>query len=88
MRTYPAIEITSAVDFDLLMADLGDFGATAVEEASGGVRVFFSTHPERDAALTILRARADLACEPLEVPDEDWAARSQAALKPIPPSPC
>jgi len=83
VRTYPAIEITSAVDFDLLMADLGDFGATAVEEAAAGVRVFFSTHPERDAALTILRARADLACEPLEVPDEDWAARSQAALKPI-----
>jgi ribosomal protein L11 methyltransferase len=83
VRTYPAIEITATGDIDLLIADLADFGASAVEDVSDGVRVFFSTHPERDAALAILRARADLACEPLEVPDEDWAARSQAALKAI-----
>ena len=87
MRTYPAIALaphsTPGVDLDLLMADLADLGVTAVEEQADGLRIFFVTSDDRDAALTSLRARGDLVCQALDVPDEDWAERSQAALQPV-----
>jgi len=87
VRDYPAIDIriksTPGVDLDLLMADLGELGVTAVEDASDGLRVFFSHHPDRDAALASLGSRSDLTCAAIDVPDEDWAARSQASLQPV-----
>jgi ribosomal protein L11 methyltransferase len=47
-------------------------------------RVFFSTADDRDnAARALAEAHPDLECRAEEVSDEDWAARSQRALKPV-----
>jgi ribosomal protein L11 methyltransferase len=88
MRLYPALTIswTTPVDADRvdhLMADVDGLGATAIEELADGLRVFFLSAADRDAALSQLRDRPGMACEPIDVPDGDWAARSQAALEPI-----
>lgn len=89
MRTYPAITIalnsTPGVEFDLdlLIADLNELGATAIDEQPDSLRAFFSHAPDRDAALASLRPRADLRCAAIDVPDENWAERSQAALTPV-----
>lgn len=46
--------------------------------------VCFSDAAERDrAAAAILDALPQLAMEPVDLPDEDWAARSQASLKAV-----
>lgn len=47
-------------------------------------RVFFREPPERDAAAAALAIRCpSLRCVAIEVPDEDWAARSQRSLSAI-----
>lgn len=88
MRLYPALTLTwttppDADRVDRLMADVDGLGASAVEELSDGLRLFFPTSADRDAALPRLREQPDLACHACDVPDGDWAARSQAALQPI-----
>ena len=88
MRTYPALELRFQTPADedrlsLLVADLDEFQPTAVHDNDEPVRVFFSSSASRDAALAYLRGRADLTATAVDVPDEDWAARSQAALLPI-----
>jgi ribosomal protein L11 methyltransferase len=77
---YPALDIRSD-DVDLLYALLDDFEATAIEERDDGVRAFFASAAARDDAARSLAAR--LAVSPIEVPDEDWARRSQANLRPV-----
>ena len=47
-------------------------------------RVFFHDAADRDRAPPALRAEfPGLRVEPIDVPDEDWAARSQASLRAI-----
>src|SRR4030095_5658840 len=79
-RTYPALEVRCD-EADLVLALIDDFHPTAVEQRDGAARVFFASAAERDAARNALatRYRAD----PLDVPDEDWARRSQENLQPI-----
>jgi len=79
-KTYPALEVRCD-DADLVLALIDDFHPTAVEERDGAARVFFATAAERDAARQALEPRYHV--EPLDVPDEDWARRSQANLQPI-----
>lgn len=88
MRFYPAVELTwttppDAGRADRLMADLDGLGASAIEELADGLRIFFNSPADRDAALLRLQAQAGATCAPVDVPDGDWAARSQAALEPI-----
>lgn len=88
MRDYPALELrfTTPADEDrlaLLLADLDEFQPTAVHDNDEPVRVFFSSSASRDAALAHLRDLEDLTAAAVDLPDEDWAARSQAALTPI-----
>lgn len=88
MRSYPALTLTwtptSGVDrADFLLAELDGLGATAVEEVPGGIRVYFATPADRDAALANVRDLPDLHHQIDEVSDADWAARSQAALGPV-----
>ncbi len=78
MRLWPALDILDADD--LLSAVLDDFGATAIEEADAGIRVFFATAAQRDAARAALH---DYRTAAVDVPDEDWAARSQQNLAPV-----
>jgi ribosomal protein L11 methyltransferase len=88
VRNYPALEVRFATPADddrlaLLVADLDDFQPTAVHDNDEPVRVFFASGASRDAALAHLRHREDLTATAVDVPHEDWAARSQAALTPI-----
>ncbi len=67
---------------DLLEAALTDFDVTAIQETSPtSWRVFFITPGGRDtAASTLPREFPALTFASLDVPDDDWAARSQASL--------
>ena len=68
-------------DPHLLQAALTDFDVAAIDQTSGAWRIYFQELPERDRALAALRAAfPDLALSAVDVPDEDWAARSQAQL--------
>ena len=82
MKDYPAIDVRTDAP-DLLLAIVDDFGPTALEDLQrdGAVRIFFSSTADRDAALSALSPRFDVT--PLDVPDEDWARRSQEGLGPV-----
>ena len=90
MRTWPALEVgrlkpaaTGAPD--MLQAALVDYRISAIDEtATDQWRVFFSNDAERDrAAANLTRQFPDLSLRPLDVPDEDWVARSQAGLRAV-----
>ncbi|HEX4347397.1 MAG TPA: 50S ribosomal protein L11 methyltransferase [Vicinamibacterales bacterium] len=81
MKTWPALEI-SGIDSDFLLADLDDFSPTAVEESGGLTRIFFSSAESRDQAFSRLSA-THISVSAVDVPDEDWARRSQENLTPI-----
>jgi ribosomal protein L11 methyltransferase len=85
-RLFPALDIPRASSPDDealggLLAALDDSGPIAVEERPDGFRIFFNSTVDRDRGLVAIRGREDAsaACA-VDVPDEDWAARSQAAL--------
>jgi len=84
-RTWPALDVLLGTTFersDLFQAALTDYNVTAITEDDDSMwRIFFHTSAERDRASAALsHAFSELAFEPVDVPDEDWAARSQAAL--------
>jgi ribosomal protein L11 methyltransferase len=83
VRTWPALDVRHVPE--LLEAALTDYDVTAINEGDDEAwRIFFQSAQERDRAATGLRAEfADLSIEPVDVPDEDWAARSQASLRAI-----
>ncbi len=91
MGSHPALDLGyppgpgSADLLDLLHAALDDFHPLAIteHETADGWRVFFPTPAVRAAALAALRDRfgAQLThVSSIDVPDEDWARRSQAQL--------
>jgi ribosomal protein L11 methyltransferase len=83
VRFWPALEI--ALPDDLLQAALTDFDIAAIDDNAADVwRVFFHTPAERARAADVLhRQFSYLAISAVDVADEDWAARSQAALKAV-----
>jgi ribosomal protein L11 methyltransferase len=83
VKTWPALAL-EGVD-DLVEAALIDFDVAAVEELDErSRRVFFSTLNGRaDAAVALRRQFPALHIVSIDVPDEDWAARSQASLKAV-----
>jgi ribosomal protein L11 methyltransferase len=80
VKSYPALDIRST-DVDVLYAALDDFTPTAIEELPDGLRAFFAVRKARDRALAVLSHRFD--ASPLDVPDEDWARKSQENLLPV-----
>lgn len=80
MNQYPAVDVRTDAP-DLLLAIVDDFGPTAAEERDGFLRVFFATTGDRDAAQRALAPRFEVAA--VDVPDEDWARRSQENLQPV-----
>lgn len=89
---WPALEIQLPRTHDwnlteLLFARLDDFQPTAIQEDDARVlRVFFSSSTVRDAALeAVISAFAtrSVSGRPLDVDDENWAARSQATLRAV-----
>lgn len=80
MKLYPALDVQCDAS-DVLLALVDDFSPTAVEERDDSVRVFFANEADRDAARFPVAAHFPVA--PVDVPDEDWARRSQENLPPI-----
>ena len=69
---------------DLFQGALADYDVTAINEDAHTWRVFFHTAQERDRAAVDLRPLfPDLAFDAVDVPDDNWAARSQAALRAV-----
>ena len=95
MADYPAIDIhflephaPAGPDDDLqarVYAALDDFSPVAIQESDSAVwwRVFFSSSGARDLAAAAMRDAlpGQIAnVTPVDVPDEDWARRSQQSL--------
>jgi len=89
VRRFPALECTRATSpsdetIERWLAAVDDAHPRAVETIPGGVRVFFADSGDRDLAIRLMGAVAsDAACLPVDVADDDWAERSQAALAPV-----
>jgi ribosomal protein L11 methyltransferase len=90
LAEYPALEISFRVPtdpalLDRLYADLDDFAPLAIHEddAAAAWRVFFRSASARDAALAALASATGFSAAPIDVPDEDWARRSQENLRAI-----
>src|SRR5438045_3045464 len=80
MKFWPALEVGGEPS-DLALATLVDFEPTAIEELESGMRVYFASGRGRDAAADALSPQ--FAVCPIEVPDDDWAHRSQQNLTPV-----
>src|SRR5207245_11472935 len=65
----------------LRAAAVDECGPPGIEWCESDIRVFFATPADRDAACAALAASFDVAA--IDVPDEDWARRSQEHLEPI-----
>jgi ribosomal protein L11 methyltransferase len=87
VRSWPALEIqqAGADTRDLIQAFLTDFAVVAIDDNNPGVSVVFFHDPaERDRTASALRAQFPaVGVRAIDVPDEDWAARSQARLRAI-----
>lgn len=90
MRTYAALRIkpnTTSDEFgDLVAAILDDFGVIAVEEVDGDgtIRAFLSEPSLRPRAThALLDSLPGVTVEEQDVPDGNWAERSQASLKTV-----
>jgi ribosomal protein L11 methyltransferase len=90
LAEYPALEIPLGSDADpdllhRLYALLDDFEPMAIhdDDLNDSWRVFFRTPASRDAALAALRGEHGLAASAIDVPDGDWARRSQEDLRAI-----
>jgi len=87
-RTWPVIRLAFATPLDeerriRLLLDVDDCGASALDEDGDTISLHFNAPAERDAALDLLAARGWLSVATLateDLPDEGWAARSQADL--------
>ncbi len=89
MAEYPALEIGLAADDtslpDRLYALLDDYEPAAIHEddAAASWRVFFRSASSRDAARAALARLRGVRVASIDVPDEDWARRSQENLRAI-----
>jgi ribosomal protein L11 methyltransferase len=86
MRTWPALEVGPLHHPDLFQAALLDYAVSAIDETTrpDGWRVFFTTEADRNtAARALSRQFPHTEIRPVDVPDEDWVARSQAGLRAI-----
>jgi ribosomal protein L11 methyltransferase len=94
LASYPALEVRyvpgphSSALHELLYAELDEFEPLAIHDlpAADGWRVFFRLASQRDAAQAALASALGtrlLGVSPVDVDDEDWARRSQAALTAI-----
>jgi ribosomal protein L11 methyltransferase len=86
VRTYPALDLAwptrpDDASLERILAEIDVDGPTGLEEREDGARVFFSSADlRRRAAIRIIALDPTATCTPVDVPDEDWAERSQADL--------
>lgn len=91
-KAWPALEIYAPECdpelHELIYAELDTFQPTAIHESDGPsprLHVFFPNNTFRDEAASALAAAFGIHVfvRPVDVDDEDWAARSQAQLRAI-----
>ena len=88
-RVYPALDISWPAppddeQVDRLLADVDHEALLGVEMGTGRVRLFFNDTVSRGrVAQHLTRAMPGADCAEVDVPDDDWAARSQASLPPV-----
>ncbi len=85
VRFTPSTPAEASAVHDLVSAALDDLRPTAVQETDADWRVFFGTAADRDLAAGALpnAAPGAISVEAVDVPDEDWARRSQQDLAPV-----
>jgi ribosomal protein L11 methyltransferase len=90
LAEYPALEISFGAPSDPALADrlyaqLDDFAPLAIHEddLEACWRVFFHSASARDAALKAIAQQPGLTAAAVDVPDGDWARRSQESLRAI-----
>jgi len=90
LAEYPALDIEIAPPagdslYDRLYALLDDYQPAAIDPAEDGGhwRVFFRSANQRDAAFAALGAIPQVRASAVEVPDEDWARRTQEGLRAV-----
>lgn len=88
MRTYPALFARlprwTEHSFDILAAAVDGFDVRALDQAAEEFGAYFIAAEERDAAVDALRRQfPDAQVRAADVPDENWAERSQAGLTPV-----
>jgi len=86
MRTWPALEVGPLQHPDLFQAALLDYQIAAIDETTqpDAWRVFFTSEADRSAAArTLSRQFPRTVIRQLDVPDEDWVAKSQASLRAV-----
>jgi len=90
VRNWPALEVgrlTRATPHapELLQAALVDYQVAAIAESTPDTwQIFFDSAGERDRAADALAQQfLELSIAPVDVPDEDWVARSQADLRAV-----
>jgi ribosomal protein L11 methyltransferase len=88
-RTYAGLDVTWAGAngrdecpvADLVLAEIDAYRPTAVETTPQGLRAFFISAEDRDEAASHLRdVLPQCGVDAVDVPDEQWAERSQASL--------
>ena len=80
MKLFPALDVESTSD--LLFAAVDDFSPNAIESVGTTTRIFFQTPEARNAAAEGL-SQVGYRLQPVDVPDDDWARRSQENLGPV-----
>jgi ribosomal protein L11 methyltransferase len=80
-RLWPALEATGGAT-ELMLAAVDDWSPTAVEDVEDGARIYFRSAADRNAARAAL-VGGGFSATPIDVPDDDWAQRSQANLEPV-----
>jgi len=87
LAEYPALDVPcDDVDSplsDRLYALLDDFEPIGIQLLDGRLRVFFRSPVMRDDARRAIAEREDLNAVAMDVPDDDWARRSQESLHAI-----
>ena len=90
MRNWPALEVGRLTRVtpdapELLQAALVDYAVAAIAESTPDTwQIFFDSAGERDrAADALARQFLQLSIAPVDIPDEDWVARSQADLRAV-----
>jgi len=88
VRTYPALFARlprwTEHSFDILAAAVDGFDVRALDQAAEEFGAYFIAAEERDAAVDALRRQfPDAQVRAADVPDENWAERSQAGLTPV-----
>jgi ribosomal protein L11 methyltransferase len=90
VRNWPALEVGRLTRVtpdapELLQAALVDYQVAAIAESTPDTwQIFFDSVGERDrAADALARQFLDLSIAPVDVPDDDWVAKSQADLRAV-----